>query len=160
MSKQKTKQLVLLKASDPFAGDDRYGTPKLEKFDIKMLCGNTIYNYKNCYIKSMNTQLHEQTFDTHGFSIKSPGQQESEITIGSDYFTIDYCDYAEVERFNKMFDLNINATNESNDKDKPKVVEKIVEKEVVKVEYVNVVVVPPTYKEIITEKYDFYKKLL
>ena len=87
-------------------------------------------------------------------------QQESEITIGSDYFTIDYCDYAEVERFNKMFDLNINATNEPSDKDKPKVVEKVVEKEVVKVEYVNVVVVPPTYKEIITEKYDFYKKLL
>lgn len=160
MSKQKTKQLVLLKASDPFAGDDRYGAPKLEKFDIKMLCGNTIYNYKNCYIKSMNTQLHEQTFDTHGFSIKSPGLQGSEITIGSDYFTIDCYDYAEVERFNKMFDLNINATNEPNDKDKPKVVEKIVEKEVVKVEYVNVVVVPPTYKEIITEKYDFYKKLL
>lgn len=160
MSKQKTKQLVLLKASDPFAGDDRYGAPKLEKFDIKMLCGNTIYNYKNCYVKSMNTQLHEQTFDTHGFSIKSPGLQGSEITIGSDYFTIDCYDYAEVERFNKMFDLNINATNELSDKDKPKVVEKIVEKEVVKVEYVNVVVVPPTYKEIITEKYDFYKKLL
>lgn len=160
MSKQKTKQLVLLKASDPFAGDDRYGAPKLEKFDIKMLCGNTIYNYKNCYVKSMNTQLHEQTFDTHGFSIKYPGLQGSEITIGSDYFTIDCYDYAEVERFNKMFDLNINATNELSDKDKPKVVEKIVEKEVVKVEYVNVVVVPPTYKEIITEKYDFYKKLL
>ena len=158
MSKQKTKQLVLLKSSDPFAGDDRYGAPKLEKFDIKMLCGNTIYNYKNCYIKSMNTQPHEQTFDTHRFSIKSPGQQESEITIGSDYFTIDCCDYLEVERFNKMFDLNINATNEPSDKDKPKVVEKIVEKEVIK--YVNVAVVPPTYREIVSEKYDFYKSVL
>lgn len=162
--KSKSKQLILLKVSDPSAGDDRYGLPKIEKFDIKMLRGNTIYNYKDCYIKSLSAQAPELVYSrTNGYE-PNPSRQDAEITIGADYFTMDYGDYSEIEHFNRMFDLNINATTEPSDKDKPKVVEKIVEKivekEVVKVEYVSVVVVPPTYREIVSEKYDFYKKLI
>lgn len=162
MKKQeKTKQLILLKLSDPYRPEDQFGLPQVEKFDIRILRGNTILEYKDCVISqlNMNTQSPETSFNNEcKYPLQYAEQQSAELVISSDYFTMNYADYSEIDHFNRMFDLNVNAISES--KDEPKVIEKIVEKEVVKVEYVSVVVVPPTYKEIISEKYDFYKKLI
>lgn len=162
MAKEKTKQLILLKVSDPYAGEDQYGLPNVEKFDIKMLRGNTIYNFYNCIIKSLSTETPELAFDSEFGYEKYPGNQNAEITIAADYFTMDYGDYSEIQHFNRMFDLNINATSEPSAKDKPKVVEKIVEKivekEVEKIVYIEKV--PPTYSMIINQNLQFYIKLI